>query len=436
MLTGGVDLLNRIKCKLPNVKNGTFYIEDGLEAMQDVLYGTVLKPNCDDGFQRQGPDTVTCGADGTFGAADFECVVLSKPEFDLKNCVSTKTPPTSDLNVVTCPTLDSNFGTMECDVTKDPVECTYFCPTDNYFELDDVIVSKQTVTCDSSTAKWSHMSSSNPLGTFPQCSVTDTATYITMTTKLGFSGATTCPSSDANIKSGLQTTFQSSSSSGYACMKSSCSISEASCSVTGSVVYFTFTVNQTSGDLSSDAVIAAFQTQLSSDVQEKKLAVTVATGGTRRKRATSFTSNGEQSSTTYSSLCSAGSGSVGSKCLKCPTGTYESDGSCEFCAKGSYSSTAGSTSCTACTGSLTTITTGADSITDCIKMCTVKKVSGDAVTSLKTGSELAMNQKVSYTCKNDEEGKFNVACDVTGDELSVSCPSKCRICSSRQDPHP
>ena len=54
----------------------------------------------------------------------------------------------------------------------------------------------------------------------------------------------------------------------------------------------------------------------------------------------------------------------------------------------------------------------------------MKKVSGNAVTSLKTGSELALSQKVSYTCKNDEEGKYDVACDTSGEELSVSCKSK------------
>ena len=87
---------------------------------------------------------------------------------DQQNSLKRKT---SDLNIVTCPTLDAGFGTMSCNTSATPVSCTYTCPSNQYFEINSTTLSsKYEVTCNASNAEWSHMSSSNPLGDLPPCS--------------------------------------------------------------------------------------------------------------------------------------------------------------------------------------------------------------------------------------------------------------------------
>ena len=76
----------------------------------------------------------------------------------------------SDLNIVTCPTLDTGFGTMDCDTSATPVACTYSCPSNQFFDGGDALTSTMKVTCNTSNAEWSHMSATNPLGVLPSCS--------------------------------------------------------------------------------------------------------------------------------------------------------------------------------------------------------------------------------------------------------------------------
>ena len=54
----------------------------------------------------------------------------------------------------------------------------------------------------------------------------------------------------------------------------------------------------------------------------------------------------------------------------------------------------------------------------------IKKVDSNAQTSLKVGSGLAYQEKVSYTCKNDPDEKYSLDCSSLGKDLSVTCLSK------------
>lgn len=76
---------------------------------------------------------------------------------------------TSDLRAVTCPVLKLQIGTLECNTSASPVYCTQHCPAGYLFESGGVLKKQDSVTCNTSSAQWSHMSAENPLGVLPKC---------------------------------------------------------------------------------------------------------------------------------------------------------------------------------------------------------------------------------------------------------------------------
>ena len=76
---------------------------------------------------------------------------------------------TSDLRNVTCPVLEVNSGRLECGVAAGRLSCTYHCPSGYFYETNGTMKTSAIISCDSSTAQWSHMSASNPMGDLPKC---------------------------------------------------------------------------------------------------------------------------------------------------------------------------------------------------------------------------------------------------------------------------
>ncbi|XP_063678884.1 uncharacterized protein LOC134814654 [Bolinopsis microptera] len=253
-------------------------------------------------------------------------------------------------------------------MTADPISCTHHCPDGYLYELNGTLQTSGSVSCNSSTAQWSHMSRGNPLGELPKCAASITPTHYLTFVDMSFLGSESCPDI-SKTQLALTTYFSGSSSDSYSCIKGenpACSITEVKCSSSSTSLKITYNVKQT-GDLKIP--VETFSSQITADVKSKNLKLTVNTVK-RRKRAIELTGDTSEISGP-TARCEAGAGYVGTVCVKCPIGRYEKDGVCTDCPANTFSNTVGSTKCNDCSDDLKTITTGSDSESDCTALCKV-----------------------------------------------------------------
>jgi len=360
---------------------------------------------CAEGYQMEGPSMLKCGSDGALSSTATKC---------------------NDVSKVKCPVLAAGKGSLVCAIDGDSTSCTYTCQSNAFYSDGSALQSTKKVTCDATTATWSHMSKTNPTGDLPNCAETKTPSGIITTAGVEVDGTGTCPT-DAKAKAAVIVTLKASTDTDYNCLDSGdCEVKSVTCaSASSSAIKLTITINQTKS--TTDASISTkLGAQLKADAVAKTFSISVDLSK-RKRSATTLKATGVVTVATSAS-CPTGSGSVGSSCITCAAGTYanSADGTCTSCPLNTYSSAEGQTVCTNCPSGLKTPTVGQDSETDCsANTCDIISIA-NGITSPTSGWTVKSSTIVTTYCNTNYSVGYEK--DIKNECGSVArCSKMCEI---------
>ena len=177
----------------------------------------------------------------------------------------------------------------------------------------------------------------------------------------------------------------------------------AACTLSGSTLTVTFTLNQVS--LLSDSTVLTSAV----DSIDDGLYITFAAKSKRRKRSTTLTQSGSSSATSVT--CASGSQEVNGTCLQCSagygmvsvSGSYE----CQICQLGYYSDSKGTSVCSECATGKSTLATGSTSASNCTSdYCVVPTTPPHSGMIPPTNSRLTSGTTITLYCEDGYSVEF------------------------------